>query len=425
MSDIAAVLLAAGKGTRMRSERPKVLHELCGRPLLEYVLRAVREVGLETILPVIGFRAEEVQARFESGDLHWVFQQQRLGTGHALLMTESYLSEHPGQLLVINGDQPLLGSATLMEFIASHDPRRVGVSLLTARLEEPQGYGRVLRDGEGNFAGIVEEVDADEAQRALGEVNAGAYLFSSTRIFEYLKRVRRENRQGECYLTDTLAMYREEGLRVRLHLASDPTVAWGVNSRAELAKVAEEMRRRIVLLHLERGVSVVDPANTYLDWDVTIGQDTVIQPFTVIERGVKIGRHCVVGPFAHLRPGTVLEDGASIGNFVEVKNSTVGVRSKARHLSYLGDTTVGADVNIGAGTITANYDGVRKHRTTIADGASTGSNTVLVAPVQLGKGASTGAGSVVLSNRNVLDDQTVVGVPARPIARKKKAQAGD
>jgi bifunctional UDP-N-acetylglucosamine pyrophosphorylase/glucosamine-1-phosphate N-acetyltransferase len=433
----AVVVLAAGKGTRMRSDRPKVLHELLGLPLLAYPLEAASAVGVTQRVVVVGHGREKIRERFggsalgdgkSSGGLVWAVQDPQLGTGHAahcgvealvesLKIGSSKSKLDDLQVLVLNGDLPLLRVETLTALVERHESSGAAATLLTCEKENPRGYGRIVRAAGGAFETIVEEPDADAATREIREVNVGTYVFRASAFREFFPRTKAENRQGEYYLPDVAVVAARAGLRVETFSVEDETETAQVNSRSELARAGEILRARILDDLMASGVTIDDPRTTYIESGVRIGRDSRILPFTVIQRGVEIGENCEVGPFAHLRAGTKLEAHASIGNFVEIKKSVIGPGSKVRHLSYVGDGIVGRDVNIGAGTIFANYDGVRKSTTQVQDGAFIGSGTVLVAPVTIGKGARTGAGSVVLRNRDVPDGETVAGVPAKRIEK--------
>lgn len=416
LENVKAVVLAAGKGVRMKSERPKVLHEVLGRPVLDFVLRNLRQAGVSDILVVVGHQADKVKAA--APGCRFVEQKEQKGTGHALLQVRPELGAYAGDLFVVAGDAPLVGPNTLQRVLDDHRANGRDATFLSACLDDPTGYGRVVRDkGSGRFLRFAEEVDATPEEKNIPECNSGEYVFRCPAIFEALREVRPDNRKGELYLTDALAVLAGKGRPVDSVRSLNPNEIYGINSRRDLVAATNFIRWKILEYHMDHGVTVVDPSTTFIEEDVTIGQDSVIQPFTVIRRGVVIGRECEVGPFAQLRAGTVLEDHAEIGNFVEVKNSHVGGHSKAKHLTYLGDATLGEHVNIGAGTITANYDGKKKHRTVVEDGVHTGSNTVLVAPVRLGKGAKTGAGAVVVRGE-VPPGAVVVGVPARPVGKK-------
>ncbi len=416
LENAKAVVLAAGMGVRMKSGCAKMLHSLLGRPVLEHVLRSLRAAGVLDIVVVVGHQAEAVKAA--AAGCRFVEQKERKGTGHALASAGAALEGFSGDLFVLAGDAPLVGADTLLRMLREHHDAGRDATFLSARLGDPSGYGRVVRDAAtGKFLRFVEEADATPEEKGLLECNSGDYVFSAPAVLEALREVRPENRKGELYLTDALAVLASRGRPVDACRASDPEEILGINSRRDLARAVAFLRRRILEFHMDAGVTVVDPTTTFIEDGVLVGADTVIHPFTVIRHGAVVGAACSVGPFAHLGPGTTLEDGVEIGNFVEVKRSRVGARSKAKHLAYLGDATLGVGVNIGAGTITANYDGVRKHPTVIDDGVHTGSNTVLVAPVRQGKGARTGAGAVVRRGE-VPPGKTVAGVPARPLEKK-------
>jgi bifunctional UDP-N-acetylglucosamine pyrophosphorylase/glucosamine-1-phosphate N-acetyltransferase len=424
LDTVRAVVLAAGRGVRMKSEKAKVLHALLGRPLIHHVLRALRSAGVKDIVVVVGHQEEAVKKAAGPG-VAFARQTEQKGTGHAVLSAEKMLKGHSGLVFVLAGDAPLITPETLKAMVAAHREAGAAATVLTCCIDDPAGYGRITRNESGKFLGIVEDGDATEKQKEIQEVNSGAYVFGSKDLFRALKEVKVNPKKGEVYLTDALQVLMGHQRTVATHRASDPAEVYGINSRRDLVAATNFLRWRILERHMDNGVTIVDPSTTFIEEDVTIGADTVVLPYTVIEHDVTIGRGCEVGPFSHLRPGAVLDDRAEVGNFVEVKKSRLGPHSKAKHLSYLGDATLGAGVNIGAGTITANYDGKNKHATVIGDGVHIGSNTVLVAPVKLGKNATTGAGAVVI--RDVADNDTVVGVPARslrakPVMKKKVAR---
>ncbi len=430
MTDLHVVILAAGKGTRMKSRRPKVLHELAGRPLIEHVLATVGQLDVAETVLVIGHGAEEVRAALEAHrDLRFVVQSPQLGTGHALLQTEPVLSGQTGTVLLLYADVPLLEPSTLSRLLEAHRTARAAATVLTAELPDPYGYGRIVRDDAGQLSRIVEERDASAAERAIREINSGIYALELAPLFPALHRLAADNSQGEYYLTDLVALYRQDALplaTLRLHDASELR---GVNSRvdlADLAGVLHARKRRDVML---AGVTLADPASTFIDAGVQIGEDTVLAPgvrltgrTTIgqgcrVESGVRISDStlgddvtvldgCVIeqstvgagaklGPYARVRPETELGARAHIGNIVELKQTRFGAGSRAGHLSYLGDAIVGEGVNVGAGVITCNYDGVKKHQTIIEDGAFVGSDSQLVAPVTIGRGAYVAAGSSV------------------------------
>ncbi len=420
---VAAVILAAGKGTRMRSDRPKVLFQVAGRPMVHHVLRAALGLKPERVVLVVGHGAAEVKRSvreaFPGDGVRFSLQREALGTGHALRAALPALKGFKGTVLVLSADVPLVETETLAMLLDSHRRSKGGATVLTFRPADPTGYGRVVRDGRGAFVDIIEEKDADFEVRTIAEVNGGLYAFDATLLPAALRRLRRQNAQGELYLTDVPRLLRREGHTVSAVRVLEPEAVQGVNTLADLAAAATTMRGRVLSALMAAGVEIVDPATTFVAPDARIGGGTRIEPFTVIGPGARIGRGCSIGPFTHLRADAVVEDGASLGNFVEVKKSRVGRGTKVRHLTYLGDADIGRDVVVGAGTITCNFDGRKKHATVVEDGAFLGSGTLLVAPVRVGKGGTTAAGAVVPARRNVAAHTTVAGVPARPMASKR------
>lgn len=415
--DVQVVILAAGKGTRMRAAKPKVLHPLCGRTMLEWVLDAVRAIEPSRIVIVVGHGAEEVErcarAAAPEQDLHFVVQEPQLGTGHAVQVAASALAQRPGAVLVTYGDMPLLTPASFLELLEEREAAgEDALALATADSFDPHGYGRILRDEEGFLAGIVEERDATPEEREICEVNLGVYAFDGPCLLRDLPRLSNENVQKEYYLTDLPGLAVADG-RVVVPVVLDEEESLGVNTVAQLGEARAVLQDRILLQHMNAGVIIEDPSTTYIDHGVTIGAETHILPCTVIRGGVHIGAGCEVGPFAHLRVGTRLEDGAQVGNFTECKQSTLGRGSKAKHLSYLGNVTVGAKTNIGAGTIFANYDGKAKHPTQVGDGVFIGSGTIVVAPNEIPDGVTTGAGAVLTRSARIEVGETWVGMPAR------------
>jgi bifunctional UDP-N-acetylglucosamine pyrophosphorylase/glucosamine-1-phosphate N-acetyltransferase len=424
MDQVTAVILAAGEGKRMRSRQPKVLHPLCGRPLIAYPLRLARALA-DRIVLVVGPNAADVVA-LAGSDVRPVVQRERLGSGHAVQQARPECGE--GTILVLPGDMPLLSVETIERLVDHHRKSRAAATVLTAVVGEPQGYGRVLRQG-GRVKRIVEDRDATDAEKKIAEINTSVYCFAAARLWPALGKVRPDNDQGEYYLTDVIGILARAGARVDAVVTPDPGEATGVNDRKQLAAVAAVQRRRILDRLMEAGVTILDPANTYIEDTVTIGPDTTIYPQVVIEGQSDIGSECVIGvgchvsasriaervtllpycvvresaieeaatlgPFCHLRPLSHVGPKAKVGNFVELKKSTIGRGSKVPHLSYVGDATVGEGVNVGAGTITCNYDGVAKHETKIGDRAFIGTNSSLVAPVTVGEGAYIGAGSTI------------------------------
>jgi bifunctional UDP-N-acetylglucosamine pyrophosphorylase/glucosamine-1-phosphate N-acetyltransferase len=429
MPDVFVVILAAGKGTRMKSARPKVLHLAAGRSLIDHVLRTADAVAPIKSVLVVGHQADEVRAALrDRPNVRFVLQSPQLGTGHALLQAEPELTGAAGTLVLLSGDVPLLPPRTLTRLVRTHAERAAAATVVTARVERPDGYGRIVRQ-DGKIAAIVEHKDASPAERRIDEINSGIYAFDLAPLFAALRQIGSANAQGEYYLPDLVRIYRGRGLGVETVTVDDPNEILGVNSRLELAEVTAIMNRQRNMALMESGVTLVDPATVYVGPDVEIGADTIIHPGvhlegrtrigsgceihasvrivnSTIEDGVTINNFCLilestvqrgakVGPFAHLRPQSTVGEDAHVGNFVELKKTTLGRGSKANHLAYLGDATIGERVNVGAGTITCNYDGVTKHQTMIEDGAFIGSDSQLVAPVRVGKGAYVAAGSSI------------------------------
>ena len=410
---LACLILAGGKGTRMKSEKPKLLHELCGRSLLGWTLAAVAELAPDPVVAVVPAGESAVAASLPD----WVrpaVQEQPLGTGDAARSGRQALAGFAGDVLVLNGDHPLTDPASLRNLVAGHRAAGAAASVLTFDRTPSIGgdFGRVVRAADGSLQGIVEAGDASDEERALTEVNSGIYVFDAGLLWPALDRLESANRQGELYLTDVVAVLRGEGRLVAGHRHDDATVALGVNTRADLAEAGAILRARIAREHMLAGVTIVDPATTYIDASVRIEPDVVVQPFTILQGDSLLQRGCVVGPnavvvdsrigpgaevgpFCLLRPGTVLETGAHAGHFVEIKNARIGEGAKVPHLSYIGDAEIGAQTNIGAGAITANYDGHQKQRTVIGRDVHTGSDNVFVAPVTIGDGAWTAAGSII------------------------------
>ena len=445
--NIATVLLAAGKGTRMRSALPKVLHPIAGKEMIQHSLEAVKPISSLPPVVVVGYQAERVQQVM--GDAaQFVIQADQLGTGHAVMQTVEALKGKSDLVLVSYADMPLMRSETLQQLVDTQIENDGALSMLTMVEAQPRGFGRILRDKSGNVKAIVEEADASPEQLQIKELNVGCYCFKADWLWENLKRIPL-SAKGEYYLTDMVEIARQNGLPVKAVVMEDNQEALGINTRLHLAEAEAAMRQRINEKWMLAGVTLIDPGTTYIEASVQIGQDTVILPNTHLKGQTRIGQdcqigpnavvvdtmmgdHCTVklsvleqaevgnhvdmGPFAHLRKGSRLLDGVHMGNFGEVKNSTLGPGVKMGHFSYLGDAAVEKDVNIGAGTITCNFDGVNKHKTEIGEGAFIGSDTMLVAPLKIGKGARTGAGSVV--TKDVDDEVIVVGVPARAIRRK-------
>jgi bifunctional UDP-N-acetylglucosamine pyrophosphorylase/glucosamine-1-phosphate N-acetyltransferase len=444
-----AIVLAAGQGTRMRSALPKVLHAIFGHPLAWYAVQAARQAtGADPVL-IIGYQAEEVR-RVMGESIHYITQEPQLGTGHAVMQAKSFLEGKADTILVTYADMPLLKPETLSMLITAQQSARGPMSLLTVIGKDPRGFGRVVRDSYGNVQEIVEEAVATPEQLAIRELNASVYCFEAAWLWKSLSKVPLSPK-GEYYLTDLVGIATREGLPVKAILAEEEIETIGINTRIHLAEAEGALKQRINQAWMLAGVSMIDPATTYIEPEVTIGRDTVIWPDTYLQgktsvgesctlgpnsilRNTKIGDRCEVlssvlegalveddvdiGPFAHLRKGAHLGKGVHMGNFGEIKNSYLGPDTKMGHLSYIGDATIGSGVNIGAGTITCNYDGEKKNPTVIGDDVFIGSDTMLVAPVRLGDRSHTGAGAVV--TKDVPADTLVVGVPARPIRKLEK-----
>ena len=414
MAERVAIILAAGVSKRMNTQIAKVLHEVCGRPMLAYVLDACREIDVSKIYVVVGFSAEQVKERFDptrfastsagsaepqteaaAENIVWVQQDEQLGTAHAVSSCKEHLKDFDGEILILCGDGPLIRAETLKTLIEKHESGQSAATLATALLDNPSGYGRIIRDAYGNIQGIVEDSDCTPEQLAIKETNPSYYLFNSKVLFEALEKVKPDNVKKEFYLTDAVSGIIGTGHKVEAITAVQPEEAVGINSRAQLSEASKIMQRRIQRELMDHGVTIVDPANTWIDARAQIGQDTVIEPFTYIHGEVKIGQSCRIGPFAYLRHGTVLKNDVVLGVHTEVKNSTLADGVRARHHSFIGDSTVGKNVNVGAGSITANFDGQKISRTNIGNNCFIGAGTVLIAPLELKDDSHINAGTVV------------------------------
>jgi bifunctional UDP-N-acetylglucosamine pyrophosphorylase/glucosamine-1-phosphate N-acetyltransferase len=460
MTDV--MILAAGLGTRMKSRRAKVLHELAGLPLVAHVVRAAFKLAPEAIFTVVGHQAEDVEravrdevarlaerAAVPPPDLGFALQAEQRGTGHAVMAARDRLKGRRGPLVILAGDGPMLKPETLARLVETHTAERNDVTVLTVRMQDPTGYGRIIRDGQGRFVRTVEQKDCSPEEIAVQEVGVSIYCFETAPLVDALDHLTTDNAQGEYYLTDAPEVMLARGGRVGILTHQDAEEVLGINTRVELAGLESKLRERKLRELMLAGVTLVDPATTYIHQDVEIGQDTVIHPQVIIEGASRIGADCTiqswtrlrnvqvgdgcsirnssviedslihdgasVGPFARLRMNAEIGERAAIGNFVEVKKSKIGRGTKASHLTYLGDATLGDHVNIGAGTVTCNYDGQRKHETIIEDDVKIGSDTMLVAPVRVGRGSMTGAGTVV--TKDLPPDSLAVGVPA--VVKKK------
>ncbi len=411
MKDLIAVILAAGRGTRMKSELPKVLHCLLGKPMIGYVLDVARGLGAREIVAVAGYKKHLLKDSLQGVKI--VEQKELLGSGDALATARKTLRSFSGDLAVLCGDTPLIKKETIVELVRKHRNARATATVLTARIDDPAGYGRIRRDAHGMIEKIVEETEATSREKAITEINVGAYCFSARDLFNALDEIKPDNKKKEYFLTDVIEVLHNREKRIESIVLEKADTIIGINSRRDLAEATKILRMQIIESHMASGVTIVDPSTTTIEPGAKIGRDTVIYPYTVIESGVEVGRSCQIGPFARLRGGVRLSDRVEVGNFVELVRTCVGSRTKIKHHTYLGDTVVGKSVNIGAGTITANFDGRKKNTTIIEDGSFIGVGSILIAPVTIGKGSTVGAGCVVPKRHDVPPDATVVGVPAR------------
>jgi len=450
MKKIQSILLAAGQGTRMRSQLPKLLHPIANVPMLQYSLEAIRSLGDITPVLVIGQAADQIKAAAGQAT-KFAIQKEQLGTGHAVLQAEKVVDQASDLILVCNADLPLIRSESLQKLIDAQIKNGGAFTLLTVESDDARGFGRIVRDASHRVMAIVEEAEATDEQKQISELNVGAYCFDAAWLWPALKRLKPSKKKGEYYLTDLLELANEEQLSVSAEKLENPKEAIGVNTRVHLAQAEKEMRRRINQQLMLAGISFQDPDTSYIDRDVVIGQDTLILantsiqgkciigeacqlgPNTIIRESqigsgskieasvvehARIGNHVDIGPFSHMRKGAHLDDGVHIGNYAEVKNSHLGAGVKLGHFSYIGDAKIGTNTNIGAGTITANYDGQNKNKTEIGKNVFIGSDTMLVAPLKIGDGARTGAGAVV--TKDVAENTIVVGIPARAIRKVEK-----
>ncbi len=420
LTDVACIVLAAGEGTRMNSEIPKVLHSIYGKTLIQYTLDTLRSLGIGKVVTVIGYKSKDV-VKFIGSRSEIVIQEKLLGTADAVKQGIKKLSGFKGDVLVLCADAPLISNETLRALIEVSRKSKADCSVLTATIKNPTGYGRILRNDEGRVVKIIEEKDTSLYEKVIEEINTGVYCFKAKSLFDNIYKIKRNNIKREYYLTDIIEVLSLQDLKIDSYETLDVEEIIGINSRFELIQVHKIMRKRIVKRIIEGGVTIIDPDTVYIDENVEIGADTIIEPFVRIEKNVKIGKKCRLGPFLRIRPGSVIKDNVKLGNFVEIVRATIKSNSKVSHLAYIGDSQLGEKVNIGAGAVTANYNGKEKNMTIIGDNAFIGSGSILVAPVEIGKGAITGANSLVTKGK-VRSGAVVVGVPAKEIKRKRETK---
>lgn len=425
-----AIILAAGKGTRMKSSLPKVLHKVCGKPMVQHLIDKLTEVGISNITVVVGHESQSVKENI-TGNVTFVEQEKQLGTAHAVMQTASTLKEKNGQTLILTGDTPLIEIETLQNLLSFQQEQRAEGVVLTTLQENPTGYGRIIRNSDNNVIGIVEEKDTSSNQKQIKEVNTGIFCIDNQTLFNTLPLIKNNNSQKEYYLTDLVSIFNIKGNKFKTYTIDNAEQLMGINDRVQLSQAEKYLRKQINEFHMKNGVTIINPENTYIDTDAKIGSDTVIEPGVVIKNASVIGKHCfigagseisnsiidnntvikqsiitdsdigknvTIGPFAHIRPLSFIQDDAKIGNFVELKKSTFGKGSKASHLSYIGDAEIGENVNFGCGSITVNYDGAKKHKTVVDNGAFIGCNANLIAPVTIEENSFIAAGSTIHKN---------------------------
>lgn len=446
MGDFTAIILAAGMGTRMKSEIPKVLHKVCAKEIVSWVRDAAKGAGADTVAAVVGHKAEMVEDALKDS-VCYALQKEQKGTGHAVMQAEKYITD--GKVIVLNGDTPLITSEMIKKAIAFHENEKNAATVITAVFEDASGYGRIVRNADGNVIKIVEDKDADEKEKEIREINSGMYVFDAKTLAAALKKIKPNNAQGEYYLTDTLEIILSEGGKIGAYVVEDNDEIRGINDRVQLAEAEHIMQQRINHAHMKNGVTFILPETTIVEDNVEIGRDTVIYPGAIIKSGTKIGANCTigmntqidnsviadnvnilssvlidaevdsgttVGPFAYLRPNSKVGKNVRVGDFVEIKNSTVDDGTKISHLTYVGDSDVGKRVNFGCGTVTVNYDGKKKYRTKIGDDCFIGCNTNLVAPVTVEDGGYTAAGSTIT---DTVPEQSLAIARARQVVKKE------
>ena len=410
MKDVRAIILAAGRGTRMKSELPKVLCKLHSKPLLNFVIEALEGAGVREKILVVGYKDKTVKDAFRG--LNTITQEKLLGSGDAVKRTKNLLSKFKGDILVLYGDAPFIRKETIKKLMQKHAKEKASCTLLSANVKDPSGYGRILRDDNDNIVKIIEERDTSIYEKVIEEVNVGLYCFNKEELFSGLDKLKINAKKQEYYLTDIIEVLKGSNKKITSVSCKNPLEALGVNSRLDLAKANTIIRKNVLELLMLKGVTIVDEDSTFVNMNARIGKDTVIHPHTIIEEGVTIGKGCEIGPFARIRQGTAIDDSVEIGNFTELVRTKVSSGTKIKHMTYLGDAEIGRNVNIGAGTITANFDGKSKNKTIIEDGSFIGVGSIFIAPVRVGCGAVVGAGSVVTKGKDVPAHKTVAGIPA-------------
>ena len=450
MSDLLTIVLAAGKGTRMKSDKNKVLHKIAGKEMVNHVIDTATQIS-SSVVCIVGHQAEAVKEAVNAQNVEYKLQAEQLGTGHAVMQAEENIKKHSGDVLILYADIPLIKLDTINEMQDFHVKNAADLTIMTTLLKNPTGYGRIIKNEDSQIVKIVEEDDADKNEKMINEINSGIMCIDSKRLNHALDILDNDNAQNEYYLTDIVDHIKNKKGKILPFKIEDSVEITGVNDRVNLSKAEKVLRNRINKRHMKNGVTIIDPDTTYIDENVEIGSDTAVYPFTYIEGDTKIGRHneikphnhiidckignnniiknsnvikdseieneCSIGPFAHIRPGCIITDGVKVGDYVELKKAKIGNNTKVPHLAYVGNAELGAETNVGAGTIFANYDGVNKHKTIIGDSVFIGSNSTLVAPLRIKDRGKTGAGAVV--TKDVEEDTTVIGVPAREYMKNK------